>query len=345
MINSLYSAYEAGLCYYASASSSMYPHNSSPMVYKTYILKGLFSFFEGSKYIEYQSERVVINQGLAVKDVCLVDNINGANHYKEDVPIYERIASVKDSECCHLEGDNLCLISTQWGESNIFHLLFDSIAKLSIVSEIIDINKVVVLVPSNNGRLKEFLNIFNIRYQEFPSNKFCCANVLIPSMPSALGVVPFNVVKWFEALGNSIVGDKNLPEYFFIGRKSPSKRLILNQDDLLTTLRGFADFKLVYLEDYSMENQIKLFKNAKCVVGPHGAGFSWGVFNTSAKYFEIFSPFYKNFCFQSFLDDASGRYGYFDSSQYDCLSHQEDHSIPIDSFTLQFSNFINCSNK
>jgi capsular polysaccharide biosynthesis protein len=59
---------------------------------------------------------------------------------------------------------------------------------------------------------------------------------------------------------------------------------------------GFEKYKL---SEISVRNQIELFANAECVVGPHGAGLTNTVFTNSCKLFEIFSgQFYESYFYR-----------------------------------------------
>lgn len=52
------------------------------------------------------------------------------------------------------------------------------------------------------------------------------------------------------------------------------RRMILNEEELLPYLYKVG-FEKIYLEDYSVENKIKLFQETITVVGPMGGGLSF----------------------------------------------------------------------
>ena len=62
----------------------------------------------------------------------------------------------------------------------------------------------------------------------------------------------------------------------YIARKSNRPRYIVNQEELINALP--PDFQAVYLEDYSVKEQIELVSEANVVIGPHGAGLAYTVF-------------------------------------------------------------------
>jgi hypothetical protein len=63
----------------------------------------------------------------------------------------------------------------------------------------------------------------------------------------------------------------------FISRKSAKHRKLLQEAELFPLLRqrGFSFYEL---ETLTFEDQIRLFRSAEIIVGPHGAGFSWLIF-------------------------------------------------------------------
>ena len=59
----------------------------------------------------------------------------------------------------------------------------------------------------------------------------------------------------------------------YISRNKSHRRKISNEDELINLLKKF-NFKTVYAEKISFDNQIKLFSSSNYVVGLHGAGLS-----------------------------------------------------------------------
>lgn len=63
----------------------------------------------------------------------------------------------------------------------------------------------------------------------------------------------------------------------FISRKSAKHRKLLQEEELFPLLRKLG-FSFYELETLTFEDQIRLFRSAEMVVGPHGAGLSWLIF-------------------------------------------------------------------
>ena len=57
-------------------------------------------------------------------------------------------------------------------------------------------------------------------------------------------------------------------------------RRILNMAEVLQTARyiGYTDARIVYMENYKVDEQLKLAACARIIVGVHGAGLQWAIF-------------------------------------------------------------------
>ena len=60
-------------------------------------------------------------------------------------------------------------------------------------------------------------------------------------------------------------------EKIYISRKNKNERAVVNEKDLILNLKKLG-FKVVYFEDYSITDQIRIMKASKQIVGLHGAG-------------------------------------------------------------------------
>jgi len=92
-------------------------------------------------------------------------------------------------------------------------------------------------------------------------------------------------------------------KFIFISRNhsSNTSRRILNEEKLLPLLELY-NIKVYHLETMTFVEQIQLFRSAKLIIGPHGAGLAWILFcNPAAKIVEIANTLdkqghYRNIC-------------------------------------------------
>ena len=72
---------------------------------------------------------------------------------------------------------------------------------------------------------------------------------------------------------NNFLGDK-----IYISRQDSKKRKILNENELIPLLKDL-NYQIVTLSEMNIFDQINLFKNAKIIIGYHGAAFANLVFS------------------------------------------------------------------
>tara|TARA_Y100000588_G_C14247208_1_gene921936 strand:+ start:2317 stop:2802 length:486 start_codon:yes stop_codon:yes gene_type:complete len=140
-----------------------------------------------------------------------------------------------------------------------------------------------------------------------------------------LGHVDTNLLNYLSALPETGHVSEALPDRFLIMRDK-GRRGIANEESLLD-MCSRNNITPVYLEKYSWEEQSLLFKQAKLIISPHGAGLSNIVFcqNEECKVIEVFSRNYGTPAFNilalnlglsyySFLEDGQDGIGCFKSN-------------------------------
>jgi capsular polysaccharide biosynthesis protein len=83
----------------------------------------------------------------------------------------------------------------------------------------------------------------------------------------------------------------------FVSRRRRGKRTVVNDNDVFRALQPLG-FRRYDLETMTFAEQVRLFFNAACVVGPHGAGLSNIVFcRPGTKVVEVNTPYRTITCF------------------------------------------------
>jgi len=67
------------------------------------------------------------------------------------------------------------------------------------------------------------------------------------------------------------------------------KRQLINENDLCETLKKY-DFDIIFLEDLSVEEKIKLFRSSKTIISPNSGGLLFSLFSDQNKIVEINVP-------------------------------------------------------
>lgn len=74
----------------------------------------------------------------------------------------------------------------------------------------------------------------------------------------------------------------------FISRRKARSRQIVNEDEVIDTLSKW-DFVPYVLEDFDWQDQVKLFRQARIIIAPHGAGLTNMIFaSPETKILELF---------------------------------------------------------
>ena len=98
--------------------------------------------------------------------------------------------------------------------------------------------------------------------------------------------------------------------YIYITRRYASKRRVNNETELTDYLQG-EGFRVVAMENASLEEQISTMRGAKCVISPHGSGLANIVFTRErTKVIELVTPDYTNPCCWLAGEAAGHKYGY-----------------------------------
>lgn len=166
-------------------------------------------------------------------------------------------------------------IMSGWND-NFYHFTLESLPKLFVLRKHIDTATIVFpkkLKPYHTGWIK-ILDLENITYlgddevvqtplavsANFTSRDLNHHNLIIPEFR-----------KWvLEKIG---LDDSAGHTKVFIGRKNPAHRRLLNLDKIRSALEE-KGFVYLEMEDFNLENQIKIFARAEKIVCIHGAALT-----------------------------------------------------------------------
>jgi hypothetical protein len=182
-----------------------------------------------------------------------------------------------------------------------FHWMLECLPRLWLLKsyEALTGESVPVLIEANPPRhVTETLQLLDIHdVMEWKATAGRAEHLLIPMALQGTGIPSAFACRW---LANSLLSRVQLPAIdaplVYISRQKSKKRRVVNESEVLNMLeaQGFQSF---ILEDMSLVEQMALFRQAKVIVGAHGAGFSNTIFSENVRLLEFFEPRYLNACY------------------------------------------------
>ncbi|MCC6372491.1 MAG: glycosyltransferase family 61 protein [Bacteroidia bacterium] len=102
----------------------------------------------------------------------------------------------------------------------------------------------------------------------------------------------------------------NPVDKIYVSRSRQKARRVVNEEQVIDTLKAL-DFKIIYFEDYTFEEQVAIGKGAQIMVSSHGANLTNCLFMPSgAKVLELIRYDQPNFCYWALASVAGLQYNY-----------------------------------
>jgi capsular polysaccharide biosynthesis protein len=238
------------------------------------------------------------------------------------------------------------------GANNFHHWLYDNIPRLHLIKEagLMDGIDYFVMDYENLAFQNEVLKKVGIPVEKILnchdnwSFHIRAKTLIVPSLPSRLGVVSDWTVDYLRNLMLPLLQQNKLSKRIYISRKKAPTRKVVNETELLSYLSkyGFIEY---FAEDYSLENTAILFSEAEFVVGVHGSGLSNLAFaSKGVKVIDIIAPNHVDPYYWILNGFQNGKYAYFSGEGHvaneskDLVKEKIDEDITIDmnSFELLF---------
>lgn len=206
-------------------------------------------------------------------------------------------------------------LGTHWC-TNHFHWFMDVLPRVGILSEcgILPDPALRYAIPASvSATHREALRYLGIPEEQLlrmgPSERLQVEHLILPSLPERRGNPPAWACRFLrERLLPFASHIPRGPQRIYVERLG--KRRVLNQSAVDAVLSAHGLTK-VHPEDYTLMQQIALFRDADLIVGPHGAGMATTVFaSPGAQVVEIFSPNYVNVCNAAIASRLNLQYAY-----------------------------------
>ena len=205
------------------------------------------------------------------------------------------------------------------GLPNYGHYLCEDLPKIKVYKEWEKKNdkklKLILGPLSERKWLLEYMNLFDYNATDlFNSNEiFLKLSDLVMAKLYYIHGFSFQSnpvgIKWVgDTLKNKVLKDeKNKRVNIFIDRSKVYRRHVTNYNELIPLLKKY-NFITVDPEDYSAEEQIKLFSAAKIISGPSGAAFANMIFAKNATIIYSYFVLDKMNCWENLSLDMGFKY-------------------------------------
>lgn len=191
----------------------------------------------------------------------------------EEHPVFQ---TWNDPKLQHLEGTVAVL--TFCGSHNYFHWMYDVIPRLAMLHASGASYSCIIMNPNPYGPFVEqtwaMLGIsesFVIRIK--PESYYQADRLIVPSLMMNSHYPPWAT----DTLRKFLLPHRDTtlisPERIYISRGKTITRRVVNEEEVIHCLKEF-NVVPIYLEDWTVAEQIQIFASAEVIVGPHGAGLA-----------------------------------------------------------------------
>lgn len=166
---------------------------------------------------------------------------------------------------------------TDYWSKGYFHWLTDALTRLYVVRDRLD--QVTLLLPwefETRDFVKSSLKVFGVKNVEFiQQNEVVeCSSLLMPTHTAPSGHFRDEIIQGVRRTLLAALGSSNeTGERIYISRRVAGRRRIANEDEITPVLKKFG-FEIVCAEEFSFEEQVKVFSRARYLVSNHGAGLT-----------------------------------------------------------------------
>jgi capsular polysaccharide biosynthesis protein len=214
---------------------------------------------------------------LAVGDVVIEESLaNTAPHAHSYRALAKGIA-IRPTEIRRLSGIHISLLAG--GELDYRHALLDGLARLTAVPDNYLTASAGVLVPATGIAKSELFGLLDLlpslAVHEIGRDETVQVETLVLPL-SVCGESAYHpcVAEFFARLsGNVAPSYRRLPRRFYIDGRGTRTGSLRNEGELIAALIPLG-FEPVRLDDYSVADLVRLFRQAEAIVAPNGSALA-----------------------------------------------------------------------
>ncbi|MDQ7084460.1 MAG: WcbI family polysaccharide biosynthesis putative acetyltransferase [Sulfurovum sp.] len=179
--------------------------------------------------------------------------------------------------------ESVGFIEDKFTKFNICHFILDKLTRMEELSDH-DISSFILFSENNyTNYISQLLKISFFEFNKYKSAfknfkvTFQLKKIIISTSSAKMFRHPgqninFNAKKMISKIKSTIPLSKTKYK-IYIDRSASQSRRVINHKEIIDYLLS-EGFIIVKLEELTVDKQLKLFKNAVCVVGVHGAGLT-----------------------------------------------------------------------
>ncbi|MDB5261407.1 MAG: glycosyltransferase family 61 protein [Adhaeribacter sp.] len=188
------------------------------------------------------------------------------------------------------------LMHLPWAEKSNYHWFLDCLPRLYAIIKSITAPTILIIPASMPAFQRETLDFLlrehpGISLQTISKKqKWQLPDFALPTFVSNhySGFLPPDILNFIRPSIWHGYGVTEAPEKsrLYISRGKAAKRRLLQEADIIKVLDAFG-FTTIYAEDFTYAEQVRLFYNARLVVGAHGAGLTNILFGRDLQVVEL----------------------------------------------------------
>jgi hypothetical protein len=202
------------------------------------------------------------------------------------------------------------LLASPW-HHNFFHWMLEILPRLSLLDQAEHLRHLPLILPrSAPGFVKTSLELTGyldrVHFMEDGVYRFEKLHLLSRLCPRV--VISPRAIAWLNQ--NFPAQEVRPRRRLYISRADASIRYVTNEAEVQSVLTEFG-FETIVMSQYSLAEQVQLFREAEVVVGPHGAAFSHTAFmQEGTTFIELFQAGHNNPCFYRIANLRNLKYGF-----------------------------------
>ena len=286
-------------CNYPLAEAYITAFSNSKLISKSFILISHDNYVIKDSYF---NDQVLYDTGIFMQNSLGINMGNG----NVNIPFVLH----KDNQEIKFIDQEMILIPYHW-HFNYHHWIIECLPKLKYIIDSEDFKNCLIILPKNLNKFQkesmELLQIPESRIFYFDGDPIQVAKIYLPSM----GNFSHEDISWLKKSFLKKLNIQTKPEkLIYISRQDAKQRRIINEKEIFEILK-ISGFEFYTLSDMSFIEQIKLFSQAKIIIGSHGAGLTNIIFSgPEAVLIEIIPNDTVNHCFWLLSNTSGNKYSY-----------------------------------